>query len=219
MNLRKNLEIHPNPIVEVGSPVSRVEMNAKGAPLTPACPHRRLSTRFSRPRAVKIALTKPTQSYTANILDHALPPGGKKYIFFQLEFSSGGRAPLPAMILAGRNQRRNPGEVRSSLSQSPSRCASLPPAGQTAATRSSYADARCANEIRSLVTAGAASRPTTSITTGFGSIVADAPIAGRPSPSFRCSLFLTHISVCWRAARHCYYALWSIVRGRRHRPR
>jgi hypothetical protein len=63
MNLRKNLEIHPNPIVEVGSPVSRVEMNAKGAPLTPACPHRRLSTRFSRPRAVKIALTKPTQSY------------------------------------------------------------------------------------------------------------------------------------------------------------
>src|ERR1035437_2686362 len=67
MNLRKNLEIHPNPIVEVGSPVSRVEMNAKGAPLTPACPHRRLSTRFSRPRAVKIALTKPTQSYTANV--------------------------------------------------------------------------------------------------------------------------------------------------------
>jgi len=66
MNLRKNLEIHPNPIVEVGRPVSRVEMNAKGAPLTPACPHRRLSTRFSRPRAVKIALTKPTQSYTAN---------------------------------------------------------------------------------------------------------------------------------------------------------
>jgi len=67
MNLRKYLEIHPNPIVEVGSPVSRVEMNAKGAPLTPACPHRRLSTRFSRPRAVKIALTKPTQSYTANV--------------------------------------------------------------------------------------------------------------------------------------------------------
>jgi hypothetical protein len=68
MNLRKNLEIHPNPIVEVGSPVSRVEMNAKGAPLTPACPHRRLSTRFSRPRAVKMALTKPTQSYTANLI-------------------------------------------------------------------------------------------------------------------------------------------------------
>ena len=67
MNLRKNLEIHPNPIVEVGSPVSRVEMNAKGAPLTPACPHRRLSTRFSRPRAVKMALTKPTQSYTVNL--------------------------------------------------------------------------------------------------------------------------------------------------------
>src|SRR6202790_3731102 len=65
-NLRKNLTFDPNPIVGVESPVSRVEMNAKNAPLTPASPHRRLLTQFLRPRAVKTALTKPTQSYTAN---------------------------------------------------------------------------------------------------------------------------------------------------------
>jgi hypothetical protein len=45
------------------------------------------------------------------------------------------------------------------------------------------------------------------------------PIAGRPLPSFRCSLFLTRISVCWRAAGHCGGALRSTVRGRRHCPR
>ena len=38
MNLRKNLEIHPNPIVEVGSPVSRVEMNAKKRALDTGLP-------------------------------------------------------------------------------------------------------------------------------------------------------------------------------------
>jgi hypothetical protein len=38
--------------------------------------------------------------------------------------------------------------------------------------------------------AAAASRHMTSITTGYGSIAAGVPIAGRPSPSFRCSLFL-----------------------------
>jgi hypothetical protein len=120
------------------------------------------------------------------------------------------------MILAGRSQRRNPCEVRSSLSQSPSRCTSLQPAGRKTATGSFYASARFVNEIRLLVTAAAANRHTTSITTGFGSIAAAAPIAGRPSPSFRCSLFLTRISVCWRAARHCGGVLWSTVRGRRH---
>src|ERR1700676_5564062 len=83
-NLRKNLTFDPNPIVEVGRPVSRVEMNAKNAPLTPASPHRRLTTQFLRPRTIKIALTKPTQSYTANILDHALRPVGKKLYFLSV---------------------------------------------------------------------------------------------------------------------------------------
>jgi hypothetical protein len=143
---------------------------------------------------------------------------GRSYIFFQLYFSSGGGAPLPAMILAGRSQRRNPCEVRSSLSQCPLRRASLPPTGQKTATRSSYADVRFVNGIRSLVMDGAASRHTTSITTGFGFIAAAAPIAGRPLPSFRCFLFLTRISVCWRVARRCCGALRSSAHGRRHRP-
>ena len=142
----------------------------------------------------------------------------KKLYFLSVGFSSGGGAPLPAMILAGRSQRRNPCEVRSSLSQFPLRRTSLPPTGRKTATRSSYADVRFVNGIRSLVTDVAASRRTTSITTGFGSIAAAAPIAGRPSLSFRCSLFLTRISVCWRAVRHCCGALWSTVRGRRHCP-
>jgi len=142
----------------------------------------------------------------------------RSYIFFQLYFSSGGGAPLPALILAGRCQRRNPCEVRSSSSQFPLRRASLPPTGQKTATRSSYAAVQFVNGIRSLVTDGVASRRTTSITTGFGSIAAVAPIAGQPLPSFRCFLFLTRISVCWRVARHCCGASRSTVRGRRHRP-
>jgi hypothetical protein len=143
---------------------------------------------------------------------------GKKLYFLSVVFSSGGGAPLPAVILAGRSQRRNPCEVRSSLSQFPLRRASLPPTGQKTATRSSYAAVQFVNGIRSLVTDGAASRHTMSITTGFGSIADAAPIAGRPLPSFRCFLFLTRISVCGRVARRCCGALRSTVRGRRHRP-
>lgn len=44
--------------------MSRVEMNPKNAPLTPGSLRRRLSARFLRSRAVKIALTKRTFSYT-----------------------------------------------------------------------------------------------------------------------------------------------------------
>ena len=62
---QKEPAIRPNPIVDVGRPVSRVEMNAKNAPLTPASPRRRLPTHFLRPRAIKNALTTPTLSYTA----------------------------------------------------------------------------------------------------------------------------------------------------------
>ena len=135
-----------------------------------------------------------------------------------MDFSSGGGVPLPVMILAGRSQMRNPCEVRSSLSQSPSRCRSLQPAGRTTATGSFYASARYVNEIRLSVMAAAASRLTTSTMTGFGSIAAAAPIAGPPLLSFLCSLFPTRISVCLRAARHCGSTLRSTVLGRR-RPR
>src|SRR5208282_4170671 len=64
-NVRKNQTFDPNPIVDVGRPVSRVEMNAKNAPLTPASPHRCFPAHFLRPRAVKNALTRPTLSYMA----------------------------------------------------------------------------------------------------------------------------------------------------------
>ena len=119
------------------------------------------------------------------------------------------------MILAGRSQMRNPCEVRSSLSQFPSRFTSLQPAGRTTATGSFYASARFVNEIRLSVMAAAASRLTTSITTGFGFIAAAAPIAVRPLLSFRCSLFLTRITACWHTVRHFCGALWRAVAGRR----
>ena len=111
--------------------------------------------------------------------------------------------------------REAPLRLRSSLSQLPPRRRSLKPTGQKTATRSFYADARSVNGIRSSVTAAAASRPTTSIMTGFGSIAAAAPIAGRPLLFFLCSLFLTRITVWWRAARRCGCALWNTARGKR----
>jgi hypothetical protein len=93
--------------------------------------------------------------------------------------------------------------LRSSLSQFPSRQTRYRPTGRKTATRTSYAGVQSVNEIRLSVMGAAASRHTTSITTGFGSIADAAPIAGRPSPFFLCSLFLTRITACWRAARRC----------------
>jgi len=105
--------------------------------------------------------------------------------------------------------------LRSSLSQLPPRRRSVMLTGRKTATRSFYADAQFVSGIRSLVTVAAASRHMTSTTTGFGSIAAAAPIAGRPLLSFRCSLFLTRITVWWRGARHCSDALRSNVRGKK----
>ena len=141
---------------------------------------------------------------------------GKKLYSLSVGFFFRRRGSASAMILAGRRQRRNPCEVRSSLSQSPSRCTSLQPAGRKTATRSSYADARFVNRIRLSVTDVAASRPTTSITIGLGSVAAAAQAAGRPSLFFRCFLFLTRTTVCWHAARLCSVALGRPARGRRH---
>ena len=122
------------------------------------------------------------------------------------------------MILAGRRRRRNPCDVRSSLSQSPPHCASLPPNGQKTATRLFYADVRFVNGIRSSVTVVAASRRTTRTTTGSGFIAAVASIAGRPSLSFRRSLFHTRITACLRASRRCCCVSWSTARGKWHYP-
>ena len=55
----------------------------------------------------------------------------------------------------------------------------MPPTGRRTATRSYYACVRFVNAIRSLATDVAASRRTTSITTGSGSIAGAAPTADR----------------------------------------
>jgi hypothetical protein len=144
-------------------------------------------------RAARIS-TVDFREITGQFPGSCLRHVGKKLYFFQLDFSSGGGVPLRAVILAGPSQRRNPCEVRSSLSQFPPGRTSLQPTGQKARTRLSYADARFVIETRSLVTAVAASRLTTSITTGSGYIAAAAQVAERPSPFFRCSLFLTRIT-------------------------
>src|ERR1035437_7669750 len=120
---------------------------------------------------------------------------GKKLYFLSVVFFFRRRGSASGGDLGWSKPEAEPLRVRSSLSQFPLRRASLPPTGQKTATRSSYAAVQFVNGIRSLVTDGAASRHTTSITTGFGSLAAAAPIAGRPLLSFRCFLFRTRISV------------------------
>ena len=53
------------------------------------------------------------------------------------------------------------------------------------------------------------------ITTGLAFVVAAAPVAGKPSPSFHCFLSLTPITACRLVARHCGGALRSIAPGKR----
>src|ERR1035438_2562100 len=66
---KERLRFVPAPMVSLGRTVSRVEMNAKYAPLTPSFPNRRYPMLFLKPKAPKRALTKPTLSYTG----HSLP--------------------------------------------------------------------------------------------------------------------------------------------------
>jgi hypothetical protein len=142
----------------------------------------------------------------------------RSYILFQLDFCSGGGASQPLRSWRVEVDCKAPFERRSSSSQCwPGRNSSLS-AGPTTATRSSYATARSVNAIRLLATAVAASRRTTSITTGSGSVGAGARSARRHSRFFRCFLFLTRTSVCGHAARRCGAALRNTVHGRRQFP-
>jgi len=136
------------------------------------------------------------------------------YFSFSWICSGGGARFLPASWRIGAGSGTLV-RLRSSLSQCRSRRNSLLPAGRKARTRSSYADARFVSRIRLLVMGVGASRRTTSIMTGSGFAGAAADAAGRPSPSFHCSLFLTRITVWWRGVRRCSGALWNIARGRR----
>ena len=69
------------------------------------------------------------------------------------------------------------------------------------------------------VTGAAASRSTMNITTGLGSGVASATVAGRPSRSFRCFLSLTRITAYWLAVRRSADTAWSSALGKRRFPR
>jgi hypothetical protein len=55
---KKRLRFLPAPMVGLGRPVSRVEMNAKYAPLTPAFPNKRYPMLFLRQKAPKKSLDK-----------------------------------------------------------------------------------------------------------------------------------------------------------------
>ena len=107
--------------------------------------------------------------------------------------------------------------IRFSLSHFPSRRTSWKRIGPPAAPGLFCGNARFVSTIRSSVMDAAASRLTTSITTGLASAADAAPIAGRPSPSCRGFRFRTPITACWLVARHCGGTLWSTTPGNRPR--
>src|ERR1035438_3088813 len=74
---KERLRFVPAPMVGLGRPVSRVEMNAKYAPLTPSFPNRRFPILFLRPKARKRALTKPTLSYMGHLAPSRFRFGAK----------------------------------------------------------------------------------------------------------------------------------------------
>jgi len=114
---------------------------------------------------------------------------------------------------------QSPDELRFCLSHFPSLHTSSKRIGRRAAPKSFCGDVPLVNAIRSSATDAAVSRRTMNTTIGSGSGAAAAPVAGRPSHFFRCFRSLTRTTVCWRAARLCGGALWSIVPGKRRRLR
>ena len=132
----------------------------------------------------------------------------RSVILFQLGFSSGGRAPLPAQILGRSTPEQSPDELRFFLSHFPLRHTSSKLTGPTAPTRSSCAAAQFASAIRSRVTDAVASRRTISVTTGSRSGAVAAQVAGRPLPSSRRFRSLIRVFSC---------RLWTIPRRQGHR--
>lgn len=126
---------------------------------------------------------------------------------------SGEGALLPVQILAGQRRWQSPNELRFFLSHFLRCRTSSKLIGPETATRS-CGDARHVNGIRSSATAAAASRRTMSITIGLASVAVAAQFAGRPSLSSHCFLFLTRITPCWRALRHCDGAGWNSAPGK-----
>ena len=121
--------------------------------------------------------------------------------------------------LGGSTPGQSPQLPRFSLSHFAPRRTSSKPIGPFPAARLSCDDARFVSAIRSSATGAAASRHTMNITTGLGSGAASAPVAGRPSPSFRCFLSLTRTTACWLAVRRSGDTGWSSAPGKRRCPR
>src|SRR5262249_25898972 len=128
----------------------------------------------------------------------------------------GGGAPLPAQVLAGQLE-ADSDEVRFSLSHFPSRRTSSKLIGPQAVARPLCGDAPFVNAIRSSVTDAGASRRTMRTTTGLASVAVAAPVAGRPSPSYRGFRSLTRVTACWRVVRPYGGVWWSTAPGKRRR--
>ena len=124
------------------------------------------------------------------------------------------RGPASGSDLGGSTPGGSPHEPRFFLSHFLPRRTSSKPTGLATARTSCCGDARFANAIRSSATVAAASRRTMNITTGLGSDAAFALVAGRPSPSFPCSLSPTRTTVCWLALRRSADTFGALLVGR-----
>jgi len=87
--------------------------------------------------------------------------------------------------------------------------------GPWSAPTSSCGDAPFVSAVRSLATDDAASRRTTSITTGFRSVAVTAVVAGRRSPFCPRFPYLTPTTACWLGLRPCGGALRSTAPAKR----
>ena len=142
----------------------------------------------------------------------------RSYILFQLDFCSGGGASQPLRSWRVEVDCKAPFEITILFIPVLAGPEQRLSAGPTTATRSSYAIARSVSVTRLLGTVVAASRRTTSITTGSGSVEAGARTVRRHSPFFRCFLFLTRTSACGHAVRRCGAASRNSIHGRRQFP-
>ena len=129
------------------------------------------------------------------------------------------RGPASGSDLGGSAPGQSPYEPRFFLSHFLPRRTSSKPTGLVMSRTSCCGDARFANAIRSSGTVAGASRRTMSITIGLGSDAAFAPLAGRASLCFPCSLSLIPTTACWPVRRRFGDTLWSTARGKRRRRR
>ena len=151
-----------------------------------------------------------------NILNHTPKSCRREGLFsFSWIFVSGGRSSASGSDLGRSTPWQSSNELRFFLSHFPSPRTSSKRIGPRVVPRSFCGDVPLVNAIRSLVTDAVASRRTMNTTTGLASGGVAAPVAGKPLPSCRSFLFLTHTTVCWLAVRRCGSASRSTAPGKR----